>query len=109
MPLAIKPRRDLIDEVQKGIITAGIAEALCEEAIAHYDHLYLGSAFGLTEAEATAFLQGANITQLVKWRVRGWPDHCSRCGMALVVEDYGWVVSDGAEDQLLHVNCFRER
>jgi hypothetical protein len=63
--------------------------------------------FEFSEFEATAFLHGATLGDLVKLRYEGWPTKCRRCGRDINYRLYGWVFipPDDEKSRLEHIFC----
>ena len=60
----------------------------------------------LSDYEATAYLQGATLEELVMLRYEGWPVSCSDCHQSIDYKGYGWVVVHrNGHFCLLHIKC----
>ncbi len=62
---------------------------------------------GLSKYEATAFAQGASLSDLVKLRYEGWPRYCSRCKKGIDYKQFGWwfIRDDNGSPRLEHLQC----
>jgi hypothetical protein len=60
----------------------------------------------LSPLEWTAYCHGVKFEQLSVWRFTGSPTQCAACGTRLLVENYGWVVTEfGGQVSLRHIHC----
>jgi hypothetical protein len=62
---------------------------------------------GFSQPEATAFSQGASMTDLVRFRFEGWPNTCTTCGQSLDYLDLTWWFGrdDSGAPALRHIQC----
>jgi len=64
---------------------------------------------GLSNYEASAYLHGASLVDLMKVRYDGWPTSCARCLLPLDYRLYGWwfVHCEDEVPRLQHIECPR--
>ncbi len=62
---------------------------------------------GFSKYEATAYLHGATLADLVRLRYEGWPTSCCRCHLSLDYRLYGWWFehSDDGVPRIRHIEC----
>jgi hypothetical protein len=62
---------------------------------------------GFSEFEATAYAQGAFLSDISKFRYDGWPTSCCVCNLPLDHTKYGWWFSyeENGQPCLKHLQC----
>ncbi len=102
---------DLVALLYSGQLSNQQAEATFDDTIAK---VHRGESpaewwdtLGMSEYEATAYLHGAMLSDLVKLRYEGWPNTCSRCGRIIDYKQYGWWFERLNDDHphLRHIIC----
>ncbi len=91
---------DLIGEFHKGTYSLEEAETLLhsfQEAWRNRRIPHWSDAVGLSSREATAYLHGACIEDLVRLRFEGWPEVCFVCGRPVDYENSAWRFFPGEE------------
>jgi hypothetical protein len=63
--------------------------------------------FNLSKYEASAYLQGATIEDLVHLRYEGWPSICCNCSQPIDYKSFGWMVKHSPDGKLCleHIKC----
>jgi hypothetical protein len=101
---------DLLARVERGDLTVDQARMELE---AYLDAVHRGEAdpdwpraLGLSQAEATAYLHGADLSLMLDLRRAGPTITCARCGAMINVRDAEWTVDLGpARPVLVHIEC----
>ena len=103
--------KDLLALLHGGVITTEKAEKIVDDLM---EAIHAGesppewaSELGLTKHEATAYPQGASLSDLASLRYDGWPTECSVCGRPLDYKTYGWWFfrNDDGTPCLKHIVC----
>lgn len=101
---------DLLARVARGDLTVDQATAELE---AYIDAGHRGDAdpdwpraLGLSEAEATAYLHGADLSLMLDLRRAGPTVTCSRCGVLISLGEGSWTVQlEPAGQRVVHIEC----
>lgn len=99
-------KRDLLDELYKGLISVDESYAILESILESPEAPSVKEALGFSDPEYTAYGHGVGLINIAKWRHEGWPEACAKCRKSLVVGEYGWWAKK--EDNvgvLYHIGC----
>lgn len=97
-------QRDILEELHTGRSAVADIYALADAT----PPSEISSRWGLTNAEWTAYAQGAGWADLARWRYTGWPSTCAVCGKHLPKpKEFGWFVVESSEGLagLRHIGC----
>ncbi len=97
---------DVLKGINEGVLTLDEAE-VAYDAVMDSDPADAPNLLGLSKVEWAAYAKGVWFDELAEWTTHGWPTRCAKCGILIVVEDYGWSPferSDG-KHELRHVVC----
>lgn len=99
-------KRDILDELARGEITANQAQLIHDDALAA-GAIGLGEGLGMSNVEYTAYAQGVGLPEIAKWRQSGWPSKCVVCGGGLEAAKFGWMAKEIGPDKhaLEHIEC----
>ena len=102
---------DLLELLHSGDLTLTEAEAVLEKQVQDFhagvEKLPWNEYFRMSIYEASAYLHGAGLADLVKLRYEGWPVCCYVCGQSLDYRQGGWsfLRREDGTPQLRHVPC----
>lgn len=99
-------KRDLLQEVYQRELDEeeadeALSRVLDSDGAGDVKHIFL-----LSDIEWTAKVQGADWGDVARWRYKGWPKKCPKCGADLNVRQFGWrvlYIDDAAF--LAHIRC----
>jgi hypothetical protein len=96
-----------LDDLASGQITPDEAQKIFDAALSA-GQVGLGEGVGMNNAEYTAHCQGVWFSELARWRKKGWPEKCARCGRRIDVPNFGWIAKETKPDGdhfLQHIDC----
>ena len=101
---------DLIRQLASGAASLEEAEALLEVEIEKWRNGEVANwadLVGMSADEQTAYLHGATLDVLARFRLQGWPTECCRCGAALhlAAEHWLYMLNQHVEPVLVHLEC----
>jgi len=101
--------RDILALLHHGRMTPQQAEAEFDTLLLDQTRSSAGwsAKLGLSQAEATAFSQGASMADLMRFRYEGWPPSCAACGQPLDFVQLRWWFArdDAGAPALRHIQC----
>lgn len=106
-PSAARPApADVLERIWVGEIDEAAGAALIVATAGAPDVLAAAAALCLSEAESAAWLHGATLERVARFRYEGWPSACARCAARIVPERFGWTrAPDGGGVALVHLDC----
>jgi len=102
---------DILDSLYQGKIDLKEAENALDKIVQQFHQKDDPSDWrleaGFSEAEATAYAQGAFLNDIAKFRYEGWPNLCCVCNLPLDHTQYGWWFSykENGQPCLKHLVC----
>ncbi len=107
--------RNILDELASRSITAEEARVGVDRAVDEF-HERAGpeirEAVCMTESEYTAYLHGATLEALARWRRSGWPSECLFCGQPVRTDVHGWFACEMPSQSgtwgIIHAHCLKQ-
>ncbi len=97
---------DVLELLGSGQMSLASAEAEYDRVMDPGEGADPRTALCMSRAEWTAFAQGVWFDELARWRKKGWPEECQRCGRKIAVDTFGWLAKEmDSEHRLVHVRC----
>jgi hypothetical protein len=111
MVIALKRTYDLIGKVAEGPLTVDKAYEYLELVMDSKQRRRAPAFLGFKALEWRAFLHGAGIGQLARWRVTGWPTECFICRQELRISASYWFVCElpSGDQSVAHIKCLSNR
>ena len=106
---------DLLELLHSGELTLTEAEALFDKQVQDFHAGFVkppwNEYFRMSIYEASAYLHGATLADLVKLRYEGWPVRCYVCNQPLDYRQGGrsFLQREDGTPQLRHVPCPQKR
>lgn len=102
--------RDILSELMVGVLSEDQADEILSTVLDSPQADKIENLLGFSHAEWTAYAQGALLVEIASWRKNGWPVKCNKCGGAIDVDQFGWLVIDSdGESVLKHIRCPQQR